>query len=115
MKNPAPGFILLILLVSCTSQSPLVSDPVVPSDPTVEMPEAPEPSRSPLSPAQARTALSERGVPYSQRSFLSAVGQGDLEVVRLFVEAGMAVDAQTENEGYDTALMRAAGGGQLVI
>ena len=112
MKNPALGFILLIFLASCASQSPVV--PEAPADP-VTPPELSEPSHSPLSPSQARAALSEQGIPYSQRSFLAAAGRGDLALVRLFVEAGMAPEAQTEDEGYDTALMRAAGGGHLAV
>lgn len=88
-----------------------VDDPV----PDVVEPPAPAESYTPLSVDQARAQLKERGIPYSQRSFLGAAGQGDLEVVRLFVEAGMKVDVQTPDEGYDTSLMRAAGGGHLEV
>lgn len=112
MKNPALGFILLIFLASCASQSPVV--PEAPADP-VAPPELSEPSHSPLSPSQARAALSEQGIPYSQLSFLTAASRGDLAVVRLFVQAGMAVDVQTADLGYDTALMWAAGGGHLAV
>ncbi len=67
------------------------------------------------SPEEARAALAERGIPYSQGSFLAYAQDGDLEVVRLFVEAGMDVNVQNEDEGFDTALMRAAGQGHLAV
>ena len=88
-----------------------VDDPV----PDVVEPPAPAESYTPLSVDQARAQLKERGIPYSQRSFLDAAGEGDLEVVRLFVEAGMNIRAQNPDEGNDTALMRAAGEGHLPV
>ena len=88
--NPAPGFFLLIALVAgCANQSP-------------------------VGPDQARVLLQEGDVSYSQHSFLAAAA-GDLETVRLFVQAGMDVNAQSPNGNYDTALMRAAGGGHLKV
>ena len=42
----------------------------------------------------ARSELAERGIPYSQRSFVTYAQNGDLEVVRLFVEAGLDVNVQ---------------------
>ena len=108
------GFLLLVAF-GCTK--PL--DPGQESSAAVGPPEQEASTavedHAPLSPAQARAALQERGIPYSQRSFLGAAGQGDLEVVRLFVEAGMNIAAQTWEEGYDTALMRTAGGGHLAV
>ena len=43
---------------------------------------------------EARSELSERSIPYSQRSFVTYAQNGDLDVVRLFVEAGMDVNVQ---------------------
>ena len=92
------------------------------------------------SPEEARSELAERGVPYSQRSFITYAQNGDLDVVRLFVEAGMDVNVQpysssvaniaetTEqgdlvavwfpqpgDEDDDTALMKAAGQGHIEV
>ena len=89
---------------------------------------------------EARSELSERSIPYSQSSFITYAQNGDLDVVRLFVEAGMDVNAQpysssvahtTEtkpddslvavwfpqpgDEDDDTALMKAAGQGHIEI
>ena len=127
--NLASGFVCLFFFAGCTSQAPMAPEPaplvetVEPEVPTavddpvpdVVEPPAPAESYTPLSVDQARAQLKERGIPYSQRSFLGAAGQGDLEVVRLFVEAGMNIRAQNPDEGNDTALMRAAGGGHLPV
>ena len=89
---------------------------------------------------EARSELSERSIPYSQSSFITYAQNGDLDVVRLFVEAGMDVNAQpysssvahtTEtkpdssfvavwfpqpgDEDDDTALMKAAGQGHIEV
>ena len=57
-----------------------------------------EPTNTPetqtRSPEEARSELSERSIPYSQRSFVTYAQDGDLDVVRLFVEAGMDVNVQ---------------------
>ena len=127
--NLASGFVCLFVLAGCTSQAPMAPEPaplvetVEPEVPTavddpvpdVVEPPAPAESYTPLSVDQARAQLKERGIPYSQRSFLTAAGEGNLEVVRLFVEAGMNIRAQNPDEGYDTALMRAAGEGHLPV
>ena len=85
--NLAPGFVLLIALVAgCAVEKP-------------------------MSPERARRQI---GV-YSQHEFLAAAGEGDLRTVKLFVQAGMDVNAQSPNNNYDTALMRAAGGGHLKV
>ena len=95
---------------------------------------------APLLPEEALQALEDLGIPYSQRSFIEHAAEGDLEVVRLFIWAGMDVNIQPytarmvlvpnrpnptrlahlesswfpqEGEDNDTALMRAAGGGHL--
>ena len=67
------------------------------------------------SPEEARAALAERSIPYSQSSFLAYAQEGNLEVVRLFVEAGLDINAQNEDEGFDTAVMRAASQGHLAV
>ena len=89
---------------------------------------------------EARSELARRSIPYSQSSFITYAQNGDLEVVRLFVEAGMDVNAQpysssvahtTEtnpddslvavwfpqpgDENDDTALMSAAGQGHIEV
>lgn len=43
---------------------------------------------------EARSELGERGIPYSQRSFVTYAQNGDLDVVRLFIEAGLDVNVQ---------------------
>ena len=102
-----------LLLAGCAEKAPLAPEPV---DESVPQPEnQPEATYTPRSTQEARSLLKERGVSYSQSSFLSAAGVGDLEVVRLFVEAGMNIWAQNPDEGNDTALMRAAGGGHLPV
>lgn len=103
----------------------------------------PEPEPTPLTSQEARRVLSDRGISYSQTSFIAAAAQGDLAVVRLFVEAGLSVDVQPytaksvlvstrvrptslshmrvsfyPEEGEqdnDTALMKAAGNGHLEV
>ena len=88
---------------------------------------------------EARSELSERSIPYSQGSFITYAQNGDLDVVRLFVEAGMDVNAQPYSssvayvaetkqdtlvavrfpqpgdEDGDTALMKAAGQGHIEV
>ena len=60
----------------------------------VEAIEEPAPEVAALSSDDALQALEDLGVPYSQRSFIKHAAAGDLEVVRLFVWAGMDVDVQ---------------------
>ena len=91
------------------------------------------------SPEEARSELSERSIPYSQRSFVTYAQNGDLDVVRLFVEAGMDVNVQPYSssvahiaettqddlvavwfpqpgdEDNNTALMKAAGQGHIEV
>ena len=92
---------------------------------------------------EARNELAERGIPYSQSSFITYAQNGDLDVVRLFVEAGLDVNVQPhsssgvyiigqedveqlddleavwfpqdEDEYNDTALMKAAGQGHIEV
>ena len=67
----------------------------------------------PLSPQEAaRAELDKRGIEYTADAFVAAAGSGNLEVVRLFLEAGMPVD--TDRYG-DTALHEAAWQGELEV
>ena len=68
-------------------------------------------SYQPRTPEQARSELSERGIQYTQSSFFERVEKGDLFAVQLFMDAGMAIHART-NQGK-TALMVAAGEGDV--
>lgn len=98
---------------------------------------------NPVTPEEARQALEDMGIPYSQSSFIEYAAEGNLEVVQLFVWAGMSVNVQPytartvlvstrENptaldhlesswfpqegeEDNDTALMKAAYGGHLEV
>ena len=92
---------------------------------------------------EARSELAERGIPYNQGSFVTYAQNGDLDLVRLFVEAGLDVNVQPfssstvlipkrehveqlddleavwfpqdGDEDNDTALMKAAGQGHLEV
>ena len=92
---------------------------------------------------EARSELAERGIPYNQRSFVTYAQNGDLDLVRLFVEAGLDVNVQPYSsstvliprqehveqlndleavwfpqdgdEDNDTALMKAAGQGHIEV
>lgn len=57
---------------------------------------------------QARKALQQLGVEYTERQFATSAGAGDMAAVRLFLEAGIDVNA-----GDSAALGVAAGRGQL--
>ena len=92
---------------------------------------------------EARSELTERGIPYNQRSFVTYAQNGDLDLVRLLVEAGLDVNVQPYSsstvliprqehveqlndletvwfpqdgdEDNDTALMKAAGQGHIEV
>ena len=108
----------------------------------VEAVEEPVPEVVALLPEEALQALEDLGIPYSQRAFIEHAGEGNLEVVRLFIWAGMGVDVQPyvartvlvptrdkptalshlesswfpqEDEDNDTALMKACGAGNLEV
>ena len=66
-----------------------------------------------VSPRAARSELADLGIAYTPEAFFRAAYEGDLTVVKLFVQAGMPVNAR--GEYGDTALMRAAGEGHLAI
>ena len=71
-----------------------------------------EPARTPEE-EEARAALDSLGIEYAEETFHAAAEAGNLEVVKLFVEAGIDIDA-TNNYG-STALHVAAGSGHLEI
>ena len=62
-------------------------------------------------PQEARTELSNRGIPYSKTSFVGHAKDGNLDVVKLFLTAGM--DVNVRNDDNHTAVMRASYGGHL--
>ena len=66
-----------------------------------------------LSPSDARAALARLGIDYTVSAFIDSAGAGNLEVVKLFVEAGMSVD--TANADSHTALHFAAWYGRLEV
>ena len=67
-----------------------------------------------VSPREARAELADRGIAYTERAFLRAAAEGDLDVVKLFVAAGMSVDAADDEYGF-TALHGAALNGHLGV
>ena len=75
-------------------------------------PDTPEPVVS-LSPEAARAALESLGIEYTAGAFIEAAKVGNLDVVHLFVWAGMDIEA-TDHWG-DTALHRAASWGRLSV
>jgi len=66
-----------------------------------------------LTPVEARVALKELGIDYTESKFLDAVKRGDLVVVKLFLQAGMSVNA-APSKGV-TALLGAASYGHLSV
>ena len=66
-----------------------------------------------LSVEEARAALDSLRINYTERAFFSAVRAGNLEVVKLFVWAGMSVDATTSSGR--TALHWASFRGRLAV
>ena len=144
--------VLPVALAACSVLEEL-KNPTGPTDPEAEeavsseevVPLASEEAISseevvPLASEEAFQALEDLGVPYNQRSFIEQAGEGNLEVVRLFVWAGMDVNVQPyvartvlvpnrdrptalshlesswfpqEEEDNDTALMKASGNGDL--
>ena len=107
--NLALGLFALFVL-SCSSDKPVGPEQI--QEPLQEQEET---TIKPVDPQQAREALQEKSIPYSQRGFFAAAAEGDLESVHLFIEAGMDVNAQSIDHGFDTALMHAAGGGHMDV
>ena len=64
-------------------------------------------------PGAARAALADRGIAYTDSVFIDSAWAGNLEVVKLFVAAGMAVNAA--KDVGSTALHWAAGRGHLAV
>ena len=71
------------------------------------------PSAKTQAQADARAELAERGISFTGASFLEWAGEGDLDLVELFVEGGMPVE--TVSFGGWTALHLAARNGHLEV
>ena len=67
-----------------------------------------------VSPREARAELADLGIDYTAESFFRAAYEGDLTVVKLFVETGMSVNTRAGDLGL-TVLHVAAGGGHLAV
>lgn len=93
-RSPLAPFLLLLSLVSASSLV-VRADDVDPSYPNADA---------------ARAELDRRGIAYDVVSMCDAAREGDLEVVRLFLDAGPNVDLR--DYGYTTALYNAAMGSQ---
>jgi ankyrin repeat protein len=61
---------------------------------------------APLSPEAARAELKRKGVKYDKETFLKSAEDGDTDLVKLFLDAGM--DPNITDEENQTPLMRAA-------
>ena len=66
-----------------------------------------------VSPRDARGKLDNRGIEFTAEAFQDSAFAGNLAVVRLFVQAGMSVNAT--NKWDWTVLHAAAGGGHLEV
>lgn len=62
---------------------------------------------------EARRELEKRNVPYTEEEFVERARHGNAAVVRLFLAAGMNVDAR--NRGGETALIASSGRGQTDV
>ncbi|MDD5261822.1 MAG: ankyrin repeat domain-containing protein [Methylacidiphilales bacterium] len=62
---------------------------------------------------RARHALEKEGISFTTASYLKTVSEGNLKRTKLFLQAGMAVDA-ADAQG-ETALMHASAAGQKVV
>ena len=80
-----------------------------PTTPSTTTPPEVEPEPEVRTPQEARGQLQERGIQYSKKSFFAYADSGNIDVVRLFVAAGMDVNAQ--NDERQTALYLASRGG----
>ena len=84
-------------------------DEITDYDEPEEVPVEAEPSADP------RGELGEMGIEYHKWAFIEAAGEGNLEAVKLFVEAGMDVDAVNSPRYGETALIWAARGGHADV
>ena len=81
----------------------------------VEEPEEAPPASSELqTPEEARSALDEQGIDFTQASFFERVRAGDLSAVRLFIAAGMDI-TKVRDKFYRTAVMYAAEDGHVEV
>ena len=90
-----------VVLASCTSTRP--SAP------------ASEPVAAKITTEQARNELTRRGIAYTESAFVNSALAGNLEVVKLFVWAGMPVTTTDRGDLNLTPLHKAAKGGHLEI
>ena len=124
---------VFVLVAGCGSLEDSLKKPTAPEE-EIEVKELP--------PEEARQELADLGIQYNQASFIEHAQKGDLEVVRLFVWAGMDVNVQPytartvlvptrdnptrldhlesswfpqDQEDDDTALMKSAGNGHLGV
>ena len=63
---------------------------------------------SAATPVEARKEIKQMGIEYTEQQFATSAGAGDMTAVKLFLEAGMDVNA-----GGGAALGLAAGRGQI--
>ena len=90
---------------------PVVPEPVIIHVPGEEEPETALHEAATLTPEQARAQLESKGIAFTGAAFRLAAQSGNLEVVQLFVQAGMSLE---EADDYDwTALSEAAYAGRL--
>ena len=76
----------------------------------------PDPEPEPEEPAaDPRAALREMGIEYHKWAFIEAAGEGNVEAVNLFLEAGMEVDEINSPLYGETALIWAARAGQADV
>ena len=75
-------------------------------------PDEPLPAAStPKAALSPRDELNQTGIAFTPETFLAAASHGDLPRMKLFLNAGMPVDARIQ--GGQTALMWASGQGKL--
>lgn len=106
-----PVLAALFFVVGCASRQ---QDAVTPSATKGRGAQQPADSQG------ARQKLDQMGIPYSEASFVAKAGLGDLQVVKLFLEAGIRPDARGEpevpgNTWRPTALVKAAENGHAEV
>ena len=90
----------------------VVPEPVIIHVPGEEEPETALHEAATLTAEQARAQLDSLGIAYTGAAFRLAAQSGNLEVVQLFVQAGMSLEEADDDLGW-TALYEAAYAGRL--